>query len=88
MTKKEMLDAFAKAVETTTAQIEETKKTELILEGKRQAFQESYDWLRVYYLEGKEEAPEAPSEEAASLDEKAEEADTEMPTPVKEKKSK
>lgn len=82
MTKKEMLGAFDQAVKTVAAQIEEAKKSELILEGKRQAFQESYDWIKINIpdpedipVEVKAEAGEVAKEEKA-------------PTSVKEKKSK
>ena len=82
MTKKEMLNTFAKAIETTVAQIEETKRTELVLEGKRQAFQESYDWIKTNIPEDASVGVKAaPAEEA-------DKADGEMPAPVKEKKSK
>lgn len=81
MTKKEMLGAFDQAVKTVTAQIEETKKSELILEGKRQAFQESYDWIKTNIPE---DVPVEAKAEAAGEAAKEEK----LPVPVKEKKSK
>lgn len=80
MTKIVMLEAFDQAIKATVSQIEETKRTELILEGKRQAFQESYDWIKASYPDDVEAGTEAPAEEAKG--------EVEDPTPVKEKKSK
>ena len=82
MSKKEMLGAFDQAVKIVVSQIEEAKKSELILEGKRQAFQESYDWIKTNIPEDvvKVEDTETPVDEAVE-EEKA-------PAPVKEKKSK
>ena len=82
MSKKEMLGAFDQAVKIVVSQIEEAKKSELILEGKRQAFQESYDWIKTNIPEDvvSVEDTETP------VDEVAEEEKT--PAPVKEKKSK
>ena len=88
MTKHEMLGAFDQAIKTVAAQIEEAKKTELILEGKRQAFQESYDWIKTNIPE---DVPAKVKTDTAPEAEEAEDEELihpEVPTPVKEKKSK
>ena len=81
MTKKEMLGAFDQAVKTVAAQIEEAKRSELILEGKRQAFQESYDWIKTNIPEDVPAAKVKADPAEVAKEEKA-------PVPVKEKKSK